>query len=173
MKPPVTTPHTVRRRKEPGPSSQNGGGAQCEGRCCLLGRTGAPARLELSPVPLLRTRLKPSLLLFGQITPEAGGHLVRTDSGGSPTLPVTVASGEPWAHYCHNLTLYMLSCLSRVRFCATIRAVAGQAPLSMGFSRQDYWRGLPFPSPGNLPDLGIKPASPAWAGRFFIIGATS
>ncbi|CAN0554671.1 unnamed protein product, partial [Rangifer tarandus platyrhynchus] len=36
-----------------------------------------------------------------------------------------------------------------------------QAPLSMGFPRQEYWSGLPFPSPGDLPDLGIKLASPA------------
>ena len=35
------------------------------------------------------------------------------------------------------------------------------APLSMGFSRQEYWSGLPFPSPGNLPDTGIEPGSPA------------
>ena len=39
--------------------------------------------------------------------------------------------------------------------------------LSMGFSRQEYWSGLPFPSPGDLPDLGIEPASPALAGIFF------
>ena len=38
--------------------------------------------------------------------------------------------------------------------------VARQAPLSMGFSRQKYWSGLPFPSPGDLPDLGIEPGSP-------------
>ena len=38
--------------------------------------------------------------------------------------------------------------------------VARQAPLSMGFSRQEYWSGLPFPSPGDLPDPGIKPGSP-------------
>ena len=38
--------------------------------------------------------------------------------------------------------------------------VAYQAPLSMGFSRQEYWNGLPFPSPGGLPDPGIKPGSP-------------
>ena len=52
---------------------------------------------------------------------------------------------------------------------ATPWTVAHQAPLSMGFSRQEYWRWLPFPSPGNLPDLGIKLASPALAGRFFTI----
>ena len=38
-------------------------------------------------------------------------------------------------------------------------SVAHQAPLSMGFSRQEYWSGLPFPSPGDLPDPGIKPSS--------------
>ena len=45
--------------------------------------------------------------------------------------------------------------------------VAFQSPLSMGFSRQEYWSGLPFPAPGNLPDPGIKSASPAVAGKFF------
>ena len=39
--------------------------------------------------------------------------------------------------------------------------VAQQAPLSMGFSREEYWSGLPFPSPGDLPKPGIKPGSPA------------
>ena len=45
--------------------------------------------------------------------------------------------------------------------------VALQAPLSVGFPRQDYGCGLLFPSPGDLPDPKIKPASPALAGRFF------
>ena len=40
--------------------------------------------------------------------------------------------------------------------------VAYQAPPSMEFSRQEYWCGLPFPSPGELPDPGIKPSSPTW-----------
>ena len=44
---------------------------------------------------------------------------------------------------------------------ATLWTVAHQAPLSMGFSRQEYWSGLPFPSPGDLPDPGIEPRSPA------------
>ena len=47
-------------------------------------------------------------------------------------------------------------------------AVAHQAPLSMGFSRQEYWSGLPFPFPGNLPNAGIKPSPPALADGFFI-----
>ena len=45
--------------------------------------------------------------------------------------------------------------LSRVRLFATPWTVAHKAPPSMGFSRQEYWSGLPFPSPGDLPDLGI------------------
>ena len=46
-------------------------------------------------------------------------------------------------------------------------SVARQVPLSMEFSRQEYWGGLPFPSPGDLPHPGIEPGSPALAGRFF------
>ena len=55
---------------------------------------------------------------------------------------------------------------------ATPWTVARQAPLSMGFSRQEYWSGLPFASPGDLPDLGIEPTSPALAGGFFTVWAT-
>ena len=51
--------------------------------------------------------------------------------------------------------------LSRVRLFPTPWTVAHQAPPSMGFSRQEYWSGLPFPSPGDLSDPGIKPRSPA------------
>ena len=51
--------------------------------------------------------------------------------------------------------------LSRVRLFATLWTVTYQAPLSMGFSRQEYWSGLPFPSPGDLPNPGIEPGSPA------------
>ena len=50
---------------------------------------------------------------------------------------------------------------SHVRLFATPWTVAQQAPLSIGFSRQEYWSGLPFPSPGDLPDPGIEPGSPA------------
>ena len=50
--------------------------------------------------------------------------------------------------------------LSRVRLFVTQWTVACQAPLSMGFSRQEYWSGLPFPSPGDLPNPGIEPRSP-------------
>ena len=51
--------------------------------------------------------------------------------------------------------------LSRVQLCVTPWTAARQAPLSLEFSRQEHWSGLPFPSPENLPDTGVKPPSPA------------
>ena len=60
--------------------------------------------------------------------------------------------------------------LSHIQLFSTLWTVAHQAPLSMEFSRQEYWSGLPFPTPGYLPDWGIKPISlmsPALTGRFF------
>ena len=54
--------------------------------------------------------------------------------------------------------------LSRVQLFAIPWTVAYQAPPAIGFSRQEYWSGLPFPSPGDLPHPGIEPGSPAlWA----------
>ena len=52
--------------------------------------------------------------------------------------------------------------LSRVRLFVTPWTVAYQAPPSMGFSRQEYWSGVPLPSPGYLPDPGMEPGSPAF-----------
>ena len=57
--------------------------------------------------------------------------------------------------------------LSHVLLFSTSWTVACQAPLSMGFSRKQHWSGLPCPSPGDLPDPGIKPPSPALASGFF------
>ena len=53
----------------------------------------------------------------------------------------------------------MLGCFSCVRLFATLWTVAPQAPLSMGFSRQEYWSGSPCSLPGDLPDLGVEPTS--------------
>ena len=61
----------------------------------------------------------------------------------------------------NSLSIVIVKSLSRVRLFATPWTVAHQAPLSMGFSRQEYWSGLPFPSLGDLPDPGIEPRSPA------------
>ena len=66
--------------------------------------------------------------------------------------------------------MYMLSCFS----CVQLFAIC-QAPLSMGFSRQESWTGLPCPPPGDLPNPGIKPMSlmsPGLAGGFFTSSAT-
>ena len=63
-----------------------------------------------------------------------------------------------------TLSLCVSACahlFSRVQFFATSWTVAHQAPLSVRFSRQEYWSGLSFPPPGDLPDPGIKPTSPA------------
>ena len=68
-------------------------------------------------------------------------------------LSGTLLSSERW--------LSEVKSLSRVQLFATQWAVAHQAPRSMGFSRHEYWSGLPFPSPGGLPDRGIEPRSPA------------
>ena len=59
----------------------------------------------------------------------------------------------------YYITVYVpcAQLLSHVQLFMTPWTVAHQAPLSMGFSRQEYWSGLPFPSPGDLPDPGIKP----------------
>ena len=76
----------------------------------------------------------------------------------------------------YRANLFLQSCicaclLSHVWLFVTLWTVACQAPLSMEFSRQEYWSGLPFPTPGDVPDLGIEPmshVSPALAGGFFI-----
>ena len=61
----------------------------------------------------------------------------------------------------HDFQMEKTKSLSRVRLLATLWTVAHQAPVSMGFSRQEYWSGLSFPSPEDLPDQGIEPGSPA------------
>ena len=84
-----------------------------------------------------------------------------------------------WGQINPFLQNYMCACvLSRFRFIqlfVTPWTVARQAPLSMGFSRLEYWSVLPYPPTGDLPNLGIETASlisPALAGGFFITSAT-
>ena len=74
-----------------------------------------------------------------------------------------------------TVPLLLLRHLRRVPLYATPWLVARHAPLSMGFSRQESWSGLPCPPPGDLPDPGIEPLSlmsPTLAGRFFTTSAT-
>ena len=62
--------------------------------------------------------------------------------------------------HCYVVMKVKVKSLGRVQLLVTPWTVAYQAPLSMGFSRQEYWSGLPFLSPGDLPDPGIEPRSP-------------
>ena len=71
---------------------------------------------------------------------------------------------------CFYTFMCVLSGFSRVQLFVTLWTLAHQAPLSKGFSRQDYWSGFPCPPPRDLPDPGIESmslASPVLAGRFF------
>ena len=106
--------------------------------------------------------------------------LVWPSFGGHPTLPalsfkamegwnviVTLWKRETWDHgwnmqlasHAFQVHAWVLSAFSCVRLFATPWTVACLAPLSMGFSRQEYWSGLLGPPPGDLPDLGIEPMS--------------
>ena len=75
----------------------------------------------------------------------------------------------------YEMSLCVLIHFSCVRLLVTPWTVACQAPLSMGFSRQEYWSGLPYPPPGDLPNPGIEPASlmfPGLASGFFTTHTT-
>ena len=79
--------------------------------------------------------------------------------------------------YCFLLftSICVSSCFSHIQLFVILWNVAHQAPLSMGFLRQEYWSGLPCPPPRDIPNPGIKPTSlksPALAGRFFTTSAT-
>ena len=95
----------------------------------------------------------PPLLLPPSSNPSDGTDDSQcVPSRGKPPENVGTCS-EPFLGAC------MLSCFSRVRLFLTLWTAAHQAPLSMGFSSQECWSGLPRPPPGDLPDPGIKPMS--------------
>ena len=75
--------------------------------------------------------------------------------------PSQLFSASPQLQAAVETILHTVRSLSRVRLFATPWTVACRAPLSVGFSRQGYRSGLPFPFPGDLPDPGITPGSPA------------
>ena len=76
---------------------------------------------------------------------------------GAPAGPAAIVFPQA----CFVVLKITVKSLSRVRLFGTSWTVAYQAPPSMGFFRQEYWSGLPFPSPGDLPDSGIEPGSSA------------
>ena len=93
----------------------------------------------------------------------------------SPALQVYTLTSEPPGKLFKHVQFSSVQSLSHVWLFANPWTVAHQVPLSMGFSKQEYWSGLPFPSPGNLPDPGIKLMfllSPASSDRFFTTSAT-
>ena len=96
-------------------------------------------------------------LLHGIIlTQESSLHLLCLLHWQVDSLPLV----PPWSPICGSCSCCLLS---QVWFFCHPMDGSPQAPLSMGFPRQEYWSGVPFPPPGALSDPGIAPASPAWA----------
>ena len=75
-------------------------------------------------------------------------------------LQESVMEREAWRAVVHGVTKSQTGLSDWTELFMTVWSVAHQTPLSMGFFRQEYWSGLPFPSPGNLPNPGIEPVSP-------------
>ena len=97
-------------------------------------------------------------------------HRVRKESARTPCVILTlcnflVGSKCP----CSSAVSSASSSLSRVWICVAPLTVARQAPPSMGFSRQEYWSGLPWPPPGDLPNPGIESRSPACQGDSLLL----
>ena len=83
----------------------------------------------------------------------------------SALLELSAGTSSP----CFSMPRILRACARAKLLLSTLcdpKTVAHQAPLSMGFSRQEYWSGLPFPSSGDLPDPGIEPTSPALQADF-------
>ena len=92
---------------------------------------------------------------------RCGSVLACHRAGSTECSSACVGSFEGGHHYLHHLHHSLkVKSLSHVRLFATPWTVGYQAPPSMGFSRQEYWSGLPFPSPGDLPNTGIESGSP-------------
>ena len=86
-------------------------------------------------------------------------------------LEIFLALKSTLSHMC-MCCVVVLSRFSHVQLFATPWNTALEAPPSIGFSRQEYWSGLPFPSPGHIPNPGTEPGSPALAGTNFTTNAT-
>ena len=109
-------------------------------------------------------------IYFGHTAQHAGCDILVPAQGLNPhplqckcRVLTTDLQGSPWGDVLNadSQAPPKVKSLSRVWLFATPWTVASQAPLSMGFSRQEFWSGLPFPSPGDLPNPGIEPQSPA------------
>ena len=108
-----------------------------------------------------------------QEPPGCSAHSPRAAARGAslPLKPSLFIPLDPRHRLCGSRCCPCLVAQS-VRLFATPWTVAHQAPLSIRFSRQEDWSGLPCPPPGDLPNPGVEPASPALAGGFFTTSAT-
>ena len=140
--------------------------------------------LSLAPLPKRQGLLAPAFPADRFPHPEEGGEVSSCCRGqcqhmASSSFPL-VSWKSQVAGWCPLFSpagpaLVLVHMLSRVRFLVTPRTVARHAPLSVGFFRQEYYSGLPFPPAGDLPDSGVEPASlasPALAGSFFTTSTT-
>ena len=117
--------------------------------------------LDMHPLPPVEVVVPTGAAgnLAGEETPGQKWAFQKNACGPCPPSPTSAIT---------RVGSFVVSSLSHVQLFATPRTVAHQAPLSMGFPRQEYWSGLPFPSPGDLLDPGIEPRSPTLGGGFFI-----
>ena len=118
-------------------------------------------------MPITDTACTPILNLTAKFTHTVSWPSARAASS---LLHVYALTTPPFSAFLEHALLQMPQ---GVPLFATPWTEACQAPLSMGFSRQEYWSGLPWPPPGNLPGPGMEAKSPAPAGGFFTTSATS
>ena len=101
-------------------------------------------------------------LLYGE---RINNKFLLSSTGNDIQSLATPYNGRDYIHMC-IVCVCVLSHFSHGQLFVALWTVAHQAPVSMGFSRQEYWSGLPCPPPGDLPDPGIIPASPALQADF-------
>ena len=103
-----------------------------------------------------------SFVVSNMVTVVSKFHLLRREREKQPTVSTCLVRVGGFGTFSYKgKERRKVKPLSRVWLFATPWTVAHQAPPSMGFSRQEYWGGLPFPSPGDFPDPGLEPKSPA------------
>ena len=120
-------------------------------------------------------RLLPSLRGREGIPPLNKGHKLFLEAQRAQReqkIQVSQVHLHRYSHFKPQSLMCVLSLFTHIQLFETLWTVAPQAPLSMGFSRQEYWSGLPDPPPGDLPDSGIQAVSltsPALAGMFLTL----
>ena len=126
--------------------------------CCALSCLNLCDSMDRSPGSSVHGILHARLLEWVTISSSGGSFQPRV-----PTCVSSIACTAGRFFIAEPRSLSMskwVKSLSRVRLFVTPRTLDYQASPSMGFSRQEHWSGLPFPSPGDLPNLGIEPRSP-------------